>query len=121
LAGENAAQPDWLAVNSAINRVRGQLPASVQPLAQIVQSHQRSGRLHVADSRQYHACGSATRRAPRLAQRAIKWKFYVAGDEALWVQPDLTLVTVRRPSAAREAKIQSDGGNVLRLDASNWD
>ncbi|MDA8419099.1 MAG: efflux RND transporter permease subunit [Desulfobacteraceae bacterium] len=90
------AQQDLLAVNSAIDRARGQLPASAQPLAQIMGNAINE----VADyTAQIPAsvAPAAVRRAVLAnvapALRALPGvqlvEIYGPGDEALWVQPDL--------------------------------
>lgn len=90
------AQQDLLAVNSAIDRARGQLPASVQPLAQIMGNAINE----VADYTAQIPAGVAPAEVQRAvlanvapALRALPGvqfvEVYGAGDEALWVQPSL--------------------------------
>ena len=90
------AQQDLLAVNSAIDRARGQLPASAQPLAQIMGNAINE----VADYTAQIPAGVAPAEVQRAvlanvapALRALPGvqlvEIYGAGDEALWVQPDL--------------------------------
>jgi cobalt-zinc-cadmium resistance protein CzcA len=88
---------DLMAVNSAIDRVRSQLPASVQPIAQIMGNSINE----VADySLQIPAEDSPsaveqTLKADIVPQlRALPGVYeavvYGAGQEALWVQPDIS-------------------------------
>lgn len=90
------AELDLQAVNGAIDRARSQMPASVQPLAEIMGNAINE----VAD---YTAEIPATV-APAAVQRAVaanvapalralpgvqRVNVYGAGDEALWIEPDL--------------------------------
>uniref|UniRef100_A0A7V5CSQ4 Efflux RND transporter permease subunit n=1 Tax=Acidobacterium capsulatum TaxID=33075 RepID=A0A7V5CSQ4_9BACT len=88
---------DLMAVNSAIDRVRSQLPSSVQPLAQIM----GNGINEVADyslqipPEDSPAAIEQTLKADVIPQlRALPGVYqaqvYGAGQEALWVQPDIS-------------------------------
>ncbi|MGH8278956.1 MAG: efflux RND transporter permease subunit, partial [Gammaproteobacteria bacterium] len=90
------AQQDLLTVNSAIDRARGQLPASVQPLAEIMGNAINE----VADYTAQIPAGVAPAEVQRAALanvvpalRAVPGvqlvQLYGTGDEALWVQPNL--------------------------------
>jgi len=90
------AQQDLLAVNSAIDRARGQIPTSIHPLAQIMGNAINE----VADYALQIAAGVSPAEAQRavLAQvvptlRALpgvqRVDVFGGGTEALWVQPDL--------------------------------
>jgi multidrug efflux pump subunit AcrB len=91
-----SATLDLQAVNGAIDRVRGQLPASVTPLAEIMGNSINE----VAD----YTVEMPADVAPAEVQRALlasvapelralpgvqRVTVYGGGDEALWVQPDL--------------------------------
>ncbi len=91
-----AAVQDLQAVNGAIDRARGQLPASAHPLAEILGNAINE----VAD----YTAQIPTDVAPAEVQRAVMANIapalralpgvqfvnvYGAGDEALWIQPDL--------------------------------
>ena len=93
---QTRAQADLLAVNAAIDRVRSELPAQVDPVAQIMGNSINE----VADYTAQIPAGIA----PASVQRAIQANIlpalraipgvqlavvFGAGDEALWVQPDL--------------------------------
>jgi cobalt-zinc-cadmium resistance protein CzcA len=88
-------QQDLQAVNSAIDRARGQIPASVQPYAEIMGNAINE----VAD----YTVRIPAAVAPMAVQRAIRTRVvpalralggvqrvevYGSGDEALWIQPD---------------------------------
>ena len=90
------AEQDLLAVNSALDRARGQLPAGVEPIAQIMGNAINE----VAD----YSLALPPTAAPAEVQRTLRAtllpalralpgvqlaELYGAGDEALWVQPDL--------------------------------
>ncbi|HEY7889861.1 MAG TPA: efflux RND transporter permease subunit [Steroidobacteraceae bacterium] len=90
------AQQDLQAVNGAIDRARGDLPAAANPLAQIMGNSINE----VAD----YTARIPTGVAPAEVQRAVMAyvapalralpgvqfvHVYGAGDEALWIQPDL--------------------------------
>ena len=92
----SSAQSDLQAVNGAIDRARAQLPAQAHPLAQIMGNSINE----VADYTVQIPPGIA----PALVQRAVQADIapalraipgvqfvnvYGAGDEALWIQPDL--------------------------------
>jgi len=94
--GTNPTQ-DLMAVNSAIDHVRSQMPASVQPLAQIM----GNGINEVADyslqipPEDSPAAIEQTLKAEVIPQlRALPGVYqaqvYGAGQEALWVQPDIS-------------------------------
>ncbi len=89
-------QQDLMAVNGAIDRARGQLPASVQPFAEIMGAAINE----VAD----YSLDVPAADSPAEAQRAVlanvvpalralpgvyRVDVYGSGQEALWVQPDL--------------------------------
>jgi cobalt-zinc-cadmium resistance protein CzcA len=89
-------QQDLQAVYSAIDRARGQIPASVQPYAEIMGNAINE----VAD----YTVRIPAKLAPMEVQRAIRTQVapalralpgvqrvvvYGSGDEALWVQPDV--------------------------------
>ncbi|MDE2051905.1 MAG: efflux RND transporter permease subunit, partial [Gammaproteobacteria bacterium] len=91
-----SAALDLQAVNGAIDRARGQLPPAVHPLAQIMGNSINE----VADYTAQIPAGIA----PAVVQRAVLASVapalralpgvqfvnvYGAGDEALWIQPDL--------------------------------
>ncbi|MGH8295608.1 MAG: efflux RND transporter permease subunit [Steroidobacteraceae bacterium] len=91
-----AAEQDLQAVNGAIDRARGELPAAADPLAQIMGNSINE----VAD----YAAQIPTGVSPAEVQRAVSARVapalralpgvqfvnvYGAGDEALWIQPDL--------------------------------
>lgn len=89
-------QQDLLAVNSAIDRVRGQLPGSVQPLAEIMGNAINEVADYAAQIPAAVAPAEVQRRAladvvPALrAVPGVQWvELFGAGDEALWIQPDL--------------------------------
>ena len=90
------SQMDLMAVNSAIDRARPEMPASVHPISEIM----GNAIDEVAD----YALKTPASVAPAAAQRSImanvvpalralpgvyKVEVYGAGEEALWVQPDL--------------------------------
>ncbi len=92
----SSAQADLLAVNSAIDRARARLPSQAHPVAQIMGNAINE----VADYTAHIPTGIAPARVQRLVQseiapalRAIPGVQFVhvygAGDEALWIQPDL--------------------------------
>ncbi|MGB7756222.1 MAG: efflux RND transporter permease subunit [Salinisphaera sp.] len=93
--GSNAQQ-DLQAVNSAIDRARGDLPAAAQPYAEIMgnainevadyTAHIPAGVAPVAVQRAVQATIEPALRALPGVQRV---EVYGSGDEALWVQPDL--------------------------------
>ena len=90
------AQQDLLAVNSAIDRARGQLPASAQPLAQImgnaineVADYTAQIPANVAPAEVQRAVLANVAPALRALPGVQLVEIYGAGDEALWVQPDL--------------------------------
>ena len=90
------AQQDLLAVNSAIDRVRGRLPLTARPFAQIM----GAGINEVAD----YALSIPASVSPTQVERAVRAdiapalralpgvyqvEVYGSGEESLWVQPDL--------------------------------
>ena len=90
-------QQDLLAVNSAIDRARSQLPANAQPWAEIMGNAINE----VADYAAQIPAGVAPAEVERVALanvvpalRAVPGvqlvNLFGAGEEALWVQPDLT-------------------------------
>jgi len=112
------AQLDLLAVNSAIDRARSQIPASVQPLAQIMGNAINE----VADYTLQIPAGVA----PAAVQRAVlanvapalralpgiqRVEIYGTGNEALWVQPNLA--AMRRYQVPVSAITQAIKAQVL--------
>ena len=101
------AQQDLLAVNSAIDRARAEIPASVHPFAQIM-----GNAIEVAD----YTLQIPANVAPAEAQRAVlasvvpalralpgvyQVEVFGTGQETLWVQPNLaTMYRYRVPIAA---------------------
>jgi multidrug efflux pump subunit AcrB len=90
------AQQDLLAVNSAIDRARGQLPAAAQPLAEImgnaineVADYTAQIPAAVAPAAVQRAARANVVPALRAIPRVQLVQLYGAGDEALWVQPNL--------------------------------
>ena len=90
------AQQDLLAANSAIDRARGQLPASAQPLAQImgnaineVVDYTAQLPASVGPAEVQRAVLANVAPALRALPGVQLVEIYGAGDEALWVQPDL--------------------------------
>jgi multidrug efflux pump subunit AcrB len=92
----SSPQVDLQAINGAIDRARGQLPAQAHPVAQIMGNAINE----VAD----YSARIPTDAAPALVQRAVLAdvapalraipgvqfvNVFGAGDEALWIQPDL--------------------------------
>jgi len=115
--GSNA-QTDLQAVNGAIDRARAQLPAQVHPLAQIMGNAINE----VADYTVQIPPGIA----PAQVQRAIRADIapalralpgvqfvnvYGAGDEALWIQPDLD--AMRRYDVGVEDIVRAIRAQVL--------
>ncbi|MBU6500151.1 MAG: efflux RND transporter permease subunit, partial [Rhodospirillales bacterium] len=92
-----SSQLDLLSVNSAIDRARGQLPASVEPLAEIMGNAINEVAAYTAEI-PATVDPAAVQRAALAgvvpALRAVAGvqlvQLYGTGDEALWVQPDLT-------------------------------
>ncbi|HUY82957.1 MAG TPA: efflux RND transporter permease subunit, partial [Steroidobacteraceae bacterium] len=91
-----APEQDLQAVNGAIDRARGQLPASAHPLAEIMGDAINE----IADYAAQIPAGVAPAQVQRVvladiapALRALPGvqfvNVYGAGDEALWIQPDL--------------------------------
>jgi multidrug efflux pump subunit AcrB len=90
------AQQDLLAVNSAIDRARGQLPPDVQPFAEImgnaineVADYTAQIPANVAPAEVQRAVLANVAPALRALPGVQLVEIYGAGDEALWVQPDL--------------------------------
>ena len=121
------AQQDLLAVNGAIDRARGRLPASVHPFSQIMGNAINE----VADYTLQIPSGIA----PAQVQRAVRAhvapalralsgvqfvEVYGTGDEALWVQPNLD--AMRRyqmpitaiTQAIKEQVLLSPGGYITQ-------
>ncbi len=93
--GSNPEQ-DLMAVNSVIDRVRGKLPAAVQPVTQIMGNNinevaDYSLRIPAADSPAQVEQELRANIVPEL--RALPGVYqvlvYGSGEESLWVQPDL--------------------------------
>ena len=117
-----SATLDLQAVNGAIDRARGQLPAAVNPLAQIM----GNAIGEVAD----YTAQIPTDTAPAEVQRAVLAyvapalralpgvqfvNVYGAGDEALWIQPDLG--ALRRYGVSVSAITQAVKSQVLLAPA----
>lgn len=90
------AQQDLLAVNSAIDRARGQLSASAQPVTQImgnaineVADYTAQIPASVAPAEVQRAVLANVAPALRALPGVQLVEIYGAGDEGLWVQPDL--------------------------------
>lgn len=91
-----AAQQDLLAVNSAVDRARSQLPAGAEPLAHImgnaineVADYTAQIPASVAPAEVQRAVLATVVPALRAISGVQLVELYGAGDEALWVQPDL--------------------------------
>jgi cobalt-zinc-cadmium resistance protein CzcA len=113
-----SAELDLQAVNGAIDRARGQLPPRVNPLAQIMGNAVNE----VADYTAEIPPGVAPAEVQRAvlanvapALRALPGVQYVnvygAGDEALWIQPDLG--ALRRYGVSIAAIVQAIKDQVL--------
>src|SRR5487761_79451 len=117
-----SATLDLQAVNGAIDRARGQLPAAVNPLAQIM----GNAIGEVAD----YTAQIPSDIAPAQVQRAVLAdvapalralpgvqfvNVYGAGDEALWIQPDLG--ALRRYGISVSAIAQAVRSQVLLAPA----
>jgi len=118
----SSAQVDLQAVNGAIDRARAQLPAQAHPVAQIMGNAINE----VAD----YTVQIPTGVAPALVQRAVEAdiapalraipgvqfvQVYGAGEEALWVQPDLD--AMRRYGVGVEAIVQAVRSQTLLAPA----
>ncbi|HYL18596.1 MAG TPA: efflux RND transporter permease subunit [Burkholderiales bacterium] len=114
----SSAQTDMQAVNGAIDRARGQLPSQAHPDAQIMGNAINE----VAD----YTAQIPTGIAPALVQRVVQADIapalraipgvqfvhvYGAGDEALWVQPDLD--AMRRYGVGVDGIVQAIKSQVL--------
>jgi CzcA family heavy metal efflux pump len=121
------AQQDLLAVNGAIDRARGQLPAGIQPFSQIMGNAINE----VADYTLQIPVETAPAEALRTvianvvpALRALpgvqRVEAYGAGDEALWVQPNLAAMRHYQvpitaiTQAIREQVLLSPGGYITQ-------
>ena len=119
--GSNA-QIDLQAVNGAIDRARGQLPAQTQPMAQVMGNAINE----VAD----YSAQIPTQVAPALVQRAVLASIapalraipgvqfvhvFGAGDEILWIQPDLA--AMRRYGVGIETMVQAVRSQTLLAPA----
>jgi cobalt-zinc-cadmium resistance protein CzcA len=113
-----SAELDLQAVNGAIDRARGQLPPAANPLAQIMGNAVNE----VADYTAEIPPGVAPAEVQRAvlanvapALRALPGVQYVnvygAGDEALWIQPDLG--ALRRYGVSASALAQAVQDQVL--------
>ncbi|MDE2477683.1 MAG: efflux RND transporter permease subunit, partial [Betaproteobacteria bacterium] len=118
----SSAQADLLAVGSAIDRARARLPSQAHPVAQIMGNAINE----VADYTVEIPAGIAPARVQRLVQaeiapalRAIPGVQFVhvygAGDEALWIQPDLG--AMRRYDVGVEAIERAVKAQVLLAPA----
>ena len=90
------AQQDLLAVNSAIDRARSELPAGVQPFAEImgnaineVADYTAQIPADVAPAEVQRAALADVVPALRAVPGVQLVELFGVGDEALWVQPDL--------------------------------
>ncbi len=90
------AQQDLLAVNSAIDRARGELPAGVQPFAEImgyaineVADYTAQIPADVAPAEVERAALAGVVPALRAVPGVQLVELFGVGDEALWVQPDI--------------------------------
>ncbi|MDE2489253.1 MAG: efflux RND transporter permease subunit, partial [Elusimicrobia bacterium] len=90
------AESDLQAVNGALDLARGDLPASVQPMAQImgnaineVADYALELPAAVAPARALRAVESDVVPALRALPGVQRVDAYGSGDEALWIQPDL--------------------------------
>lgn len=114
----SSAQVDLQAVNGAIDRARGQLPGQARPMAQIMGNAINE----VAD----YTVQIPSDIAPALVQRTVRAdiapalraipgvqfvQVYGAGDEALWIQPDLE--AMRRFGVSVEQVVQAVRSQVL--------
>ncbi|MGH8169263.1 MAG: efflux RND transporter permease subunit [Steroidobacteraceae bacterium] len=117
-----AAEQDLQAINGAIDRARGQLPPAANPLAQVMGNAINE----VAD----YTAQIPTGIAPAQVQRAVLANVapalralpgvqfvnvYGAGDEALWIQPDLG--ALRRYGVSVNAIAQAVRSQVLLAPA----
>jgi multidrug efflux pump subunit AcrB len=91
-----SAELDLQAVNGAIDRARGQLPPAANPLAQIlgnsineVADYSAEIPPEVAPTEVQRALLSDVAPALRALPGVQSVEVYGAGDEALWIQPDL--------------------------------
>ncbi len=91
-----SATMDLQAVNGAIDRARGQLPPAANPLAQImgnaineVADYTVEIPANVAPAEVQRAVETSVAPALRAVQGVQYVNVYGAGDEALWIQPDL--------------------------------
>lgn len=118
----SSTQTDLQAVNGAIDRARGQLPAQVYPVAQIMGNAINE----VADYTAQILAGTAPARVQRAVQTAIApalraipgvqfVQVYGSGDEALWIQPDLD--AMRRYGVGVEAIMQTIRSQTLLAPA----
>lgn len=95
-ARDTDAQQDLQAVNSAIDRARGALPASARPYAEImgnaineVADYTAQIPANVAPVAVRRAVRSVVEPALRALPGVQRVEVYGSADEALWVQPDL--------------------------------
>ncbi len=91
------SQQDLLAANSAIDRARSQLPANAQPLAEImgnaineVADYAAQIPADVSPTEMQRAALANVVPALRAVPGVQLVELFGGGDEALWVQPDLT-------------------------------
>ncbi|MGA7537832.1 MAG: efflux RND transporter permease subunit [Steroidobacteraceae bacterium] len=113
-----SAEFDLQAVNGAIDRVRGQLPRAVNPLAQImgnsineVADYTAQIPTDIAPAQVQHAVLATVAPALRALPGVQFVDVYGAGDEALWIQPDLG--ALRRYGISVTAIAQAVKGQVL--------
>ena len=111
-------QGDLLAVNSAIDRARGELPAAVQPLAEVmgnsineVADYTAEIPAAVAPAQVLRAARAFVAPALRALPGVQRVEVYGTGDEALWVQPNLE--ALRRYGVPVNAIIQAIKDQVL--------
>ena len=111
----STAQADLVAVNGAIDRVRGQLPAQTRPYAQIMGNAINE----VADYVAQIPAGVKPANVQRIAQARIepmlralpgvqRVEIYGAGEPALWVQPHLAALHAHDVSVTRLVRALHD-------------
>ncbi len=116
------AQADLQVVNGAIDRARARLPALAHPVAEIMGNAINE----VADYTAQIPTGIAPARVQRAVQadiapalrgiRGVQFvHVYGAGDEALWIQPDLG--AMRRFDAGADAIVRAVRASVLLAPA----
>ncbi len=117
------AQQDLMAVNGAIDRARGQMPATVHPMAEImgqaineVADYSLQIPAEVSPAEVERAVRANVVPALRALPGVYRVEVYGGGEESLWVQPDLAaLVHYGVPvtaltEALRQQVLMSPGG-----------